>query len=284
MSSLPGVDGSKLTGIVHVSESNPDGILYTRGDANTESSLRIIASDPLTHRFESMTAGVWNLTTIQAAPATVLIGINTSLSAAGEWLETKAINEDTDALIPHIPFDDDGTGLTVTPILGAKVTEFPIQPDNSSEVTGKDLQQVTINPSSLLLSKIYYQVGSIGSTEPIQVIFRRGVDTSAPIFSEMNFPTSFMSVPESQIEVDLLGRISGIPGEPIHTQFLSDSPISLKANLSGEFFALADFQPLAQEEIILDNLILANDASLVFQTDGGFVTNDTFATAPVVTF
>lgn len=263
---------------VDTTKTNPIEFIYLKGDANTDGSLRLKPDiTGVKFEFQLRTASVWNDTDIQVASASIFLGKDLRLSSVGEWLETFSVNVTQRALIPHVNFNNFGTFSAHSPVLGVKVIRTPSQTDDSQEFTGLDLQQLTINPSQLIVTKIFFKTGNTIATEPIQVTFRRG-SAIGPIFWQMNFPASLMGSANTVFPIDIEGGVSGVPGETIHTQLLSTADISVRGSPAGAFWQEVDFFPQGEEDIILDHLLLAEDASLIFSEDASFVVTKTFPT------
>ena len=277
MTKLPAVDGSLLTGIKHVSEDNTLEALFVKGDESIDGSLKIIpTSDGGGFRFEAKSGGVWNLAPIEIAAATIHIGSDLSLSGAGEWVETRSKSTDQKALLAHVNFDDEGTQIAHSPVLGKKIIKFIAQPDESEEVIGKVLTGEIVSPITGLRTKLYLKTGSVGATSEVLYTVRRG-GSEGPIFWQRNLPIDLMREPNEEFEIDFLGFVESVQGEIIHSEASSRNPISLKTNSSGVWLAAIDVYPLSQEDIILDDQVLTNELDLVFQNNGGFITNDQFA-------
>lgn len=271
---------------VNVGVFNPGEAVYLKGREDLDGSLRVVPdiTDGTKFQFEVRAGGAWNTTGGVFSQSSVLFGRDLVASAAGEWLQTLSVNTGDKALLPHVNFTEAGSSAPHAAATGQKIEDFPIQPDDSSEVTGLDLQQVAINPSDLLASRFVYKTGSIGSTEAVTLTFRRGTDTSAPIFWQRRLALDLMATADTEFEIllgdidnEVDGFLEGITGESIHTQFLSTADISLASNSSGDFYVVADFTPLAIEELLRDNLILTTNGELVYDTDFNLITTVAFA-------
>jgi len=143
---------------IDVTKVNPREILYIKGDANTNGSLRLMP-DVTDENFEFQLRqdDVWNDTGIQIAASTIHLGRDLQMSGAGEFIRTTEVINDTESLVPHVTYDDDGTEIAHTPILGPKFTRFIVQSDDASEITGttlvstNDTNKNTINAKKLTI-------------------------------------------------------------------------------------------------------------------------------------
>lgn len=257
-------------GRASVKQSNPDGFVYIKGCEFTDGSIRLLPDDTSENvEFQLRTAGVWNETGIQIAGASIHIGRDLEMAAAGEYVRTHEIRDGQDSLIPHVFFNDTGTEFPHSPVLGKKVTRLVLQADNSSQIVGTDIQATSLSPANLLASRVYFQTGSIGATAPTTLTFRRD-SISGPIFWQRVLPSSLMMTPNTEFIVDLFGFAEGDEGETIHIQFVSDETISLKSNSGGDLWVAIDFFPLTEVDLLQENLLLAGDAGLIVTNDASF--------------
>lgn len=269
---LVGTTGGRAS----VKQSNPDGFVYIKGCEFTDGSLRLLPDSTSENiEFQLRTDGVWNETGIQIAGATIHVGRDLDISAGGEYIQTLEATANKNSLIPHVAFDDNGTGFPHNPVLGKKVVRLLLQPDESFEVTGTDLQVTTDNPltnpntGAVLASRLYMKTGSIGATAPVTIVFRRG-SSVGPVFFQQVLPVSLMGTPNTEFFINLFGFLEGTPGQDISIQLFSNEIFSLKSNSSGVFFGGIDAFPLVEVDLLQDNLLLANDAGLIITNDASF--------------
>lgn len=224
---------------------NPNEIIYIIGNETTDGSLRLVADETGENvEFQRRKSDVWNVAGIQIAAASVFLGWSLKLSGAGEWLQTFEDVTGNNALIPHVFYTDAGTETVHSPVLDAKIIKFIFQPDDSEEVTGTTLSIDVLGAQNFLLSKAYFRVGSIGSTSPVMITLRAG-SSVGPIFWQENFPASIFATPNSEVEIELESLVETIVGENIHAEMTSDSPISLKSDLSGFWWVAVDSFPVS---------------------------------------
>ena len=113
------------SGVHDVSRSNPRDILYIRGNATTDGSIRIMFDpndpDPIEAHIELLKEDpvsgefIWNDTGFRFDSSSVSLGRDLRLGAVGGFLETfnvSEIDQHIKALLPHIQFSALGT---VTP-------------------------------------------------------------------------------------------------------------------------------------------------------------------------
>lgn len=228
---------------------NPGETVYVTGNDFTDGSIRLIVDDAAENvEFQFRASGVWNVTGIQIAAASIFLGWSLKLSGAGEWLQTSELVSGDTSLIPHVFYTDAGTGTVHSPVLGAKVIKNILQPDDSDEVTGTLLSIDVTGTDDTLLSKAYFRVGSIGSTSPVMITLRAGSSTGA-IFWQENFPTSTFGTANSEVAIELESLVEASVGEDIYVEMASDNTISLKSNASGFWWVASDFFPLDDVDI-----------------------------------
>lgn len=260
----------------HINRRNPLRVVYIKGDELTDGSIRILPD--LTGEnaeFQLRTGGIWNDTGLQIAASSIALGRDLKLSGAGEFLQTASVNQASEALIPHTNFTDSGTNFPITPVLGQLIERVVAQPDDSDERVGTTLSTSILSPFNGLLPKAYARTGSVGATEPVCLTIRNGGPTG-PIYWQRNLEAALLGTPNTEFEIDFEGFLQANIGILVHLEMVSDATFSLKTNPAGVWWQALDFQVIAEEDLISDNLVLANDAGLVFQNDGGFIANDVF--------
>lgn len=261
-------------------ESTPVA-LYLKGNEFTDGSLRLIpsqrgASDQFDVQFRQRRDGVWNNTGIKVSGATIHLAEELDISGAGEWIRTLETSGDHTALVPNVEFDDlAGTGRARSPVVDTKIIRSVVESDDTSEVVGTSLQSSFTATSSALGSKLYFKVGSVGATNPVNLKLIRGIPPGR-VFVDQQLPVSLMATPGAEFTIDLPGMTETNPGDVFFGQMTSSTTISLKSSAAGVWFFAADSHPFGREEILLENLVVLNDAGLVLANDTGFVVTEFF--------
>ncbi len=265
---------------VNVGVRNPGNTVYIIGDANTDGSIRFMFTqgDPTAH-LESRANGVWNDTGLRLASSSMLLGRDMLVSSIGGFLETVNPSEIVDhlkAIIPHIEFNPGGTtGAAHMPILDARET-FDVFPGPATgQIVGTSIGQIfSVDPTRVLHSATHL-TGSVAPSEPVNVSYYKGTDNTGFLLnrfmlapSEMVADQPFTIIYDSDFGFEKI--------EDIFFEFVSGNTISLATNAGGDVITSQDGHVLAELDIILDELVLANDLSLTFDNDLNFVVSNRF--------
>lgn len=247
---LPAVDGSQLTGIGNVTESNDAEIIYLKGDADTDGSLRIIPdlSNETEFEFQLRTNGVWNDTGIVIAASTIYLGRELQISGGGEYMLTKDNSSDIRSLIPHVRFDQvTGTEETVVvPSVSAISTDVIIQSDDSGEVSGSTIQFSTISASLVLANTLILSTGTTGATGTVTIKLFRDSFTEG-LFYQRSYAASLFPANTDDINITTDGLVELLAGETFYIVIEVVGSISLKADVTnttpyfgGNFYFLTE--------------------------------------------
>lgn len=254
---------------------------YVKGSEFVDGSLRFIPveqgqSGKVSVEVRVREDGVWNTGSIKVGGGTVSIADELEIGGAGEWIKTLEVFNQDLSLIPNIQFDETtGTGRIRTPILDEIVIRGVSQPDDSSEVIGTSLVSSATADADSLVSKIYHKVGSVGATADIDYKLRRDSPTG-PIFFQQTLPASLMATPGAEFTIDLPGMVEVNTGDTFFATADSASNISLQSDAGGIWYFAVDFHFFGREEILLENLAIANDAGLILANDSSFVMTEFF--------
>jgi hypothetical protein len=202
------------------------------------------------HRFQLRTAGVWNDTGIQVAAATVALGRDVLLSAAGDWLQVSDNDGDVLSLTPHIEFDDAGTvPLPHTAILQPKVIRQVVQPDDSQERIGTSIHTLLLSPIKALRTKLYYRTGSVIATQPVTITIQKD-NILGPIVFQKDLPAALLGIPNTEFSIDIDGAVEFDIGETVSILWASAATFSIRGNASNQNWVALDLFPLSEESIV----------------------------------
>ena len=246
---LPAVDGSQLTGIDDVSEENPAEVVYVKGDANTDGSLRIIPdlSAETEFEFQLRSNGVWNDTGIVIAASTIYLGRELQVSGGGEYILTKDQSSDIRSLIPHVRFDEvTGTEETVVvPKVSAISTDVIIQPDESGEITSSTIQFTGAAADLVLANALILKTGATAATGTVTLKLHRDSFTEG-LFYQRDYPASFFPA-NSDVTLTTDGLVELLAGQTFYITFECAGTMSLKADVTnttpyfgGNFYFLTE--------------------------------------------
>lgn len=103
------------------------------------------------------------------------IGSDTEIISGGKWLETYSIIDDTDSLIPNVPFNDtDGAIKAVFPFSSAKQNDVLLQSDESAEKSGTELIFYFPEMENYLITDYAIKGGATQPTTNVLIEFYRG--------------------------------------------------------------------------------------------------------------
>lgn len=260
--------------------NNPFETLYIKGNENTDGSIRLIFTegDNFAH-IELRTNGVWNDTSFRFDSSSVLLGRDLSLSAVGGFLETVNFSMMVDhlkTLVPHIEFTTAGTtGAAHMPILDARETFIVFDGPKTGEIIGTSIGQMfTISPTRVLHSAEHL-VGSVGATEEVRISYYKGSDNTGTELNRMKINANdFVADDPLIITYDSDFGFENI--QTVFFEFTSAADISLATNAGGDVITSQDGHTLAELDIMLDEFVLTNDLSFVFDNNLNFVVHNRF--------
>jgi len=256
--------------------------LYIVGDEFTDGSIRLnfTGADDVVSNMETRKDGVWNDTGFRFSSASVSIGRDLIISAVSGFIETQnpsQIVKHRRSLIPHIKFDEQGTDdFGDMPVLDV-LKDFPVFGGTPvGEKSGTTIDQVFTDAPSRVLTSSTHTIGSVGATSEIQVSYYKGNDNSGVLFNRFILPASDMATPNDPLVLNFKDDF-GFDGEvEIFQEFKSDNPISLKTNAANQILTTHTGHELKEVDILLDELVISNDLSLVFDDNLGLIANNRF--------
>jgi len=266
-------------GVHDVSKSNPRDILYIRGNATTDGSIRIIFDPdditPLVSHIELATKDpttgeiIFNDTGFRFSASSVNLGFDLLLGAAGGFMQTANLSELTGvvkALIPRIKFDVRGTEQTgVMPILGKEKDFLVIPGPPDGEEIGTLIDQVFTPGEGRLLTSITHTTGSVAATSPIQISFYSGNNNTGKLLSRTNIPSSIM--PANTTFTVQLGDDIGFDKDVLgFFEFISADNISL-TTIGGLVVTTHSGHEQDTVDMFADELILDNELAWIFFGD-----------------
>jgi len=272
-------------GIHDVSRSNPRDILYIKGNETTPGSIRFhfitrTSPDPqetFAH-IELRDSGVWNDTGLIFSGGSISLGNDLKASAVGLFLSS--FNESSDPIVgtrslyPHINYDPlDGTqdnptrippktGFPVMPVLKPEL--FDVFPDpDTGEVVANTISIVFPPLSERVIFRSQHQSGNVLPTTEVQVTYT----DNGVVINRFNVPASLFFAGQ---KFDLLFEDFGFGGSNIIQTFTSTSLFSLRTNAGGNFITLQDGYLQDTVDVILEEFVITNDLSLLFNNNDPF--------------
>lgn len=259
---------------ITVGVNNPYEIIYLKGDANTDGSLRITVdpNDNSEFQLEFRDVGVWNLTGLTIAQASILLGRALKVSGAGEFIQTDGFSTGTQALIPHIEYTGAGTIAPHTPILGPLILQDANNQDPDTEqLIGAFFFPLT-PPTRRLATGFWVYIGSIPPNGPMSFAVTDGF--AGPSLYEVLLPASFF-VANSKVRIPFEG--GGFVNEPNSTQIYElrtlppdDSWALGKSSITDTFWFAFDYYELTTTDLVTEDFILGVDGSICLGNSGNF--------------
>lgn len=271
-----------------VTRRNKRGLIYLTTDVTADNSLETApegsiriafeAGDPTAH-IEKFASGVWNDTGFRFASSSILIGRDLQISAVGGFLETLNISEidqHIKALLPHIQFDINGTlGAAHMPVLDIR-EDFVVFPGpTTGEIVSTTIGQAFSAIPTRVLHSVTHEVGSVSSASPIQVSYYKGTNNTGPLLNRINLPANSM-VANTPLTIVYDSDFGFENATNIFFEFISTANISLDTNAGGNVITTQNGHTIDELDILLDEMVLANDLSLTFDNNLNFVVHNRF--------
>ena len=260
---------------LNVGANNPGTTVYignitanTAANETTDGSIRLIL-DTLSNvaTVEARTDGVWNLTEFLISQASLNLGRDVRLSAAGHHVVVTDIVVPQQSFLPETPYDDTGTMAARTPIIGSKLTRAIIQPDESGSLTTTHHSTVFSVFLDVLNTQSYLKTGITGASADVSFILSAGIPPNDIIFFQQNYPPSKFPA-NSEVQIAFTPGVEFDIGEQINSNITSDNAFTIlyDATLTLTWFAL-DFQEVGHEDLLTETLVLSNDLSITFSNN-----------------
>lgn len=271
-----------------LSRRNRRGLSYVTTDSTADNSLDTAPENSIRWAFhpgdpdahiEKFLNGVWNDTGIRFASASVSLGRDLRIGAAGGFIETFNVSEIDDhirALLPHIQFDATGTTQPAhMPILDKREDFVVFAGPATGEIISTIIGQVFSAIPTRLLHTTTHTTGSVAASSQIEVTYYKGVDNTGSILNRFRIPASIMPA-STTFTITYEDDFGFENATNIFFEFVSTANISLATNASNQVITTQNGHNLDELDIILDELVLANDLSLTFSNELGFAVNNRF--------
>lgn len=252
--------------------------LYIKGDEGTNGSIRFkFTEGEEVGDIEERKYGVWNATGFRVAPHSLDLGRDLKLSSGYTYLIGKFLSgtpEEKRFLHPHIEFTDDGTKKVHTSVLrGMEVINVFTNP--VSEVVGTVLGQSFTIPVRHLIKSAQHLTGSVAATAAVTYSIYHGTDNTGTLVGRFVIPLEeFTASTLVTIEFDYAqGTESGVP---VYIEFVSEAPISLQTDGAGNIITIHNAQQLDELNMVTENLLIDNEANLLFNNAGELIYTDQF--------
>jgi len=276
---------NEQAGSVDVTIVNPRDLVYIKGNATTDGSIRyrididetvieVGKKDPLGPDI------LFNDTGLRVGSSSISLGRDLRVGAAGAFIETFNLSEIEGhflALIPNIAFDARGSvDPAQCPIVDIREDFIIFDGPVDGTITGKVLGQSLISPTNKLLHSTSHITGITGATAPVQFSFYKGTDNTGDLLLRLNLFSSLMSA-DTAFTVEFDDDLGFEAGVNVFFEFVSEENISLRTNAAGEIITTQNGHVQNHLDMILDELVVTNDLSLTFDNSLGLITHNRFS-------
>ena len=271
-----------------VTRRNGRGTLYIKsggaitaddGFNDPNGSIRIAfdSVDKFVH-IELKEDNVYNDTGFRFSKGSVDLGRNLILEATAHFLKTEnsqGTDHHASALIPHIPFSDTGSDFAHVPVVDIVETiDKFINP--FSEINNTVIGQVHLLVLPQIIQTITFQVGSAEATSQVTLKIFQGINNSGELIEQTRISPIFVNA-NTPLVVDF-GSNFGFSEENVNIfiELSSANSFSLKTDVGGNVITSFLTQELKQIDMVLDELVLAEDLSFIFTNNLDFITHNRF--------
>lgn len=248
---------------------NPNDVLYIKGNAVTDGSIRLIfASGATESNIEERSSGVWNDTGFRFSGDSISLGRDMVVSAVLAFLSTRNPSSALgygQAVIPQTPFSNTGTLQLQSPVIKAE-EQFAVYSGVVSEKIDTVIGIQFLLTPARIINKSIHEVGSVSSTEPVEIKFFTGTDNTGTLFSKKVLPANSMPS-NSTLEIQYGGELGIGSNQNVFMEFSSSANISLKTDAGGNPLTIHDGQEISTVGIVTENLVYNNDLDHVFDNN-----------------
>ena len=261
---------------IDVTRVNPRDVSYIKGNEEENDSVRLRFGAPdAIPCLEEKKDDVWNDAGLISA--LMSLGRDTLLSAVAGYLQTNNISSvlgHEKSLLPHVNYDDSGTYFAHTPVLDKLITLDIITTPVGEKVDTSITQLFTLDKARIMY-RITLLTGSVAATEEVVMTMYAGTDATAPLFYRYVHPPA--SFPVSQeIILDINKDVGFGTDTPIFMVMTSAANFSLQTDVADDIISSFTCQEVEERDVIIDDLVIAEDAGLIFSNDGSLVFRNSF--------
>lgn len=234
-----------------VSFSNPVGALYVKGSEFVDGSIRFVTNvDQDAPLCEHRQNGIWAATGLSISAEQIELGTDVSLGAVGSHLQVTSRESVSKSLLLETRFDDAGTEIPHTHILGPRQNRVVFSPNEVGEIVTDLFELPVTSFSTAFRYQYYFKTGSVAATQPVTMTLSKGQAPGGLIVFTQTMPASQWAA-SVEVVIVLVGAISLTVNAPLLLTIESDADFSLIGDAAngGNFFAM-DFQPFALQDVI----------------------------------
>lgn len=263
---------------VNVGVNNPGVIVYIKGNAFTDGSIRFILKDGDSEAtLEERVDGIFSPTGLILGAGSLALGLDLSVAAQGAQLKISSVETGTDNLSLGTEFNDTGSGPPKVPLLAPRINRLVVRSDDSQElITTSDTDAFT-GITNAFRYTFYFKTGSVAATSSVTLQISKGLTPGGEVFFSEEMPASDWAA-DIEVVIPLEGGLNLTPGNSFSSTLFSDEDFSLLGNFTtggGRFFAF-DVQPFRFEALIstpegTDRFLVDNSSGLVVDNEGNIV-------------
>lgn len=262
-------------GGVDVTRRNKRAIIYLLSvdpapaigdDTDPDGSIRWLKTpgDTFSH-LETKLDGVYNDTGLRINAGTLEIGRDLFLGAAASFIRTtnpSVIDGHSETLLPHIPFDDDGTAFPHTPISNKLATDV-IFSGAVGEASGTTIDQVFVSTIARMIKTIFHEVGGVGASAPVQYSIYVGTDNTGFLVLRETLAIDQL-LANTTLEIDFNFELGLRQNTTYFIELISDNSFTLKTDSGGNILMTIEEEELRDLDLVTENLMLDEDLNLIF--------------------
>ncbi len=239
-----------------VTVTNPNDLVYIKGDATTNGSVRFRVADGVTSIRQRIN-DVWNYGSLLISSGSLLLELDMVLGALAGFLRTTnpsgSVGHNV-SIIPHIEHDDI-TGTTTkqlhVPITNIAAT-FVLFSTAVSQVSGTVLGQSIADTPGRALSTSVHEVDTTGATSTVTVKWFIGSDNTGTLVNDRDFQASdFLA--SSTVTLDYEEAFGLDDGVSYFQEFSSANEFSLKTDVGGNILITHTGHEIAELTGVTEN-------------------------------
>lgn len=245
----------------NLSQANRNDVIYLVGDGTEDDDRRFKyeVTEDFGH-FQLKEDGVWNDTGFRFG--SLILELDMTLSPIAGFLQTNnpsSVAGHVKGLIPHIEFDDTGTGQVQAPIISTEET-FDVYTTEVSEEIGTSIGiSLSVTPGRAITQSIH-EVGNVAASDDVTVSFYVGTDNTGTKFDSRILPASDLAA-NTQLVIEYSNELGLRAGTDIFQEFTSDATISLKTDTNGDPLTSHTGREIGQLFITTENVYYDNDCN-----------------------
>jgi len=238
-----------------ISSNNIKGIVYIRGNANTDDSVRLVPSvnGPHESAIEVRRQGIFQPAGLDLGPLSLSLGLDVAIEAHGSSLNISSVESGTKELTVAAEFNDNGSKPAKVIVLDPRLNRVIVNSDTSDELVTVFFTDSFVGITNAFRYKFYFKTGSIAATSIVTLTIQKGsAGEGGEVFFIRKMPASDWPA-NIEVEVELDGGLNITPGNSFTLLLSSDNNFSLLGKDFGSFFLnffAFDIQPYGLQTLV----------------------------------